>query len=96
MGEGTCAVEEKPMMWRLTFRDSPAKLLSNCATSMCNDLANSYQSQVRYAESEPLYKRCRAILEKALGAEHPDVGQLLKNLAVLTTSNTMPILPAPF
>ena len=63
---------------------------------MCNDLANSYQSQVRYAESEPLYKRCRAILEKALGAEHPDVGQLLKNLAVLTTSNTMPILPAPF
>src|SRR5215510_16150967 len=83
MGEGACAVEEKPMMWGLTLRDSPAKLLSNCVTSMCNDLANLYQSQVRYAEAEPIDKRSHAIVEKAFGAEHPDVGQLLNNLAVL-------------
>ena len=37
----------------------------------------------RYAEAEPLYKRSLAILEKALGPEHPDVAQSLNNLAEL-------------
>ena len=38
-----------------------------------NNLAVLYQSQGRYAEAEPLYKRALAIREKALGPEHPDV-----------------------
>ena len=32
------------------------------------------ESQGRYAEAEPLYKRSLAIVEKALGPDHPDVG----------------------
>ena len=34
-------------------------------------------------EAEPLYKRALAIMEKALGPEHPDVGAALNNLAEL-------------
>ena len=37
--------------------------------------------QVR--EAEGLYKRALAIREKALGANHPDVGQTLNNLALV-------------
>ncbi len=40
-------------------------------------------AQGKYAEAEPLYKRSLAIREKALGPEHPDVGQGLNNLAEL-------------
>ena len=40
--------------------------------------------QGRYAEAEPLYRRSLAILEKALGPEHPDVGTALNNLAGCT------------
>ena len=32
------------------------------------------ESQGRYADAEPLYKRALAIREKALGPDHPDVG----------------------
>ena len=42
-----------------------------------------YYRQGRYAEAEPLYTRSLAIREKALGAEHPDFGQSLNNLAGL-------------
>ena len=35
------------------------------------------------AEAEGLYKRALAIREKALGANHPDVGQTLNNLAIV-------------
>jgi tetratricopeptide (TPR) repeat protein len=42
-----------------------------------------YHTQGRYAEAEPLNKRALAIREKALGAEHPDVGQSLNNQALL-------------
>ncbi len=38
-----------------------------------NNLAGLYQAQGRYAEAEPLYKRALAIIEKALGPEHPPV-----------------------
>ncbi len=37
----------------------------------------------RYAEAEPLLQRSLAILEKALGPEHPDVANSLHNLAEL-------------
>ncbi len=34
-------------------------------------------------DAEPLYKRSLAILEKALGPEHPNVAMSLNNLALL-------------
>jgi tetratricopeptide (TPR) repeat protein len=39
----------------------------------------------RYYEAEPLFKRSLAILEKALGPDHPDVASSLNNLALLYT-----------
>ena len=53
-------------------------------------LANGLHSEAlklyeegKYAEAEQLYERSLAILEKALGPEHPDVATSLNNLAVL-------------
>ena len=48
-----------------------------------NNLAGLYQEQGKYAEAEPLYRRSLAILEKALGPEHPDVAESLVNYAEL-------------
>ncbi len=42
-----------------------------------------YDNQSKYAETEPLYQRFQAIVEKALGPEHPDVAQSLENYAAL-------------
>ena len=39
------------------------------------------QTQGKYAEAEPLYKRALAIVEKALGPEHHHVAANLNNLA---------------
>jgi tetratricopeptide (TPR) repeat protein len=44
---------------------------------------NSLDGASRFAEAEPLYKRALAILEKALGPDHPDVATALNNLANL-------------
>ncbi len=55
------------------------------ATSL-NNLAALYQDQGRYAEAEPLYQRSLAIMEKALGPEHPDVAALLNNLAPMLSA----------
>ena len=52
------------------------------ATSL-NNLAGLYQAEGRYAEAEPLYHRSLAILENALGPEHPNVAASLNNLALL-------------
>jgi len=41
------------------------------------------QVQGRYDEVEPLYQRSLAIVEKALGPEHPDVATSLENYAPL-------------
>ncbi len=41
----------------------------------------AYQYHGRYADAEPLYERSLAILEKALGPEHPEVATSLNNLA---------------
>ncbi|MCK4403862.1 MAG: tetratricopeptide repeat protein, partial [candidate division Zixibacteria bacterium] len=40
-----------------------------------NNLALLYDSQGKYAEAEPLYKRALEIREKVLGSDHPDVAQ---------------------
>jgi tetratricopeptide (TPR) repeat protein len=42
-----------------------------------------FWTQGRYSEAEGLYKRALAILEKALGANHPDVGWTLNDLALV-------------
>ena len=55
------------------------------ATSL-NNLANLYQDMGRYAEAEPLYRRCLAIREKQLGPDHPEVANSLNNLAHLYRS----------
>ncbi|MDX2290143.1 MAG: tetratricopeptide repeat protein [Hyphomicrobiaceae bacterium] len=47
------------------------------------NLAELMRTAGRYAEAEPLYQRTIRILEKALGANHPDVGTSLNNLALL-------------
>ncbi len=52
------------------------------ATSL-NNLAELYRAQGNYAEAAPLYQRSLAILEKALGPEHPNVAQSLENYAAL-------------
>ncbi len=52
------------------------------ATSV-NNLGDLYHAQGKYAEAEPLLKRALAIVEKALGPEHPDVAASLENYAAL-------------
>jgi tetratricopeptide (TPR) repeat protein len=42
-----------------------------------------YQDQGKYTEAAGLFERALAIREKALGANHPDVGQTLNNLALV-------------
>ena len=42
-----------------------------------------YHHQGRYSDAEPLYKRSIAILEKALGPDHPELAANLNNLGAL-------------
>jgi len=51
--------------------------------STLNNLALLYVAQGKYAAAEPLYQRSLAIMEKALGPEHPNVATSLNNLAEL-------------
>ena len=46
-------------------------------------MAALYRAPRRHAEAEPLYLRALAILEKALGPEHPSVTQTVGNYAAL-------------
>jgi len=48
-----------------------------------NNLALLYDTQGQYAQAEPLYLRALAILEKALGPDHPSVAKSLANYADL-------------
>ena len=48
-----------------------------------NNLASLYQDLGNYTEAEPLYRRALAIMEKAVGPEHPNVAASLENYAVL-------------
>ena len=52
------------------------------ATSLHN-LGLLYQAQGRYREAEPLHKRALAIVEKALGSEHPILADVLDSYAEL-------------
>ena len=42
-----------------------------------------YQSQDKYTEAEPLFKRALEIIEKAMGPEHPNVATSPENYAAL-------------
>ncbi len=48
-----------------------------------NGLAKIGQAQGNYAEAEPLLQRALAILERALGPEHPNVAKVLNSYASL-------------
>ena len=48
-----------------------------------NNLGFLYKVQGRYGEAEPLSQRALAIVEKALGPEHPHVAASVNNLAEL-------------
>jgi tetratricopeptide (TPR) repeat protein len=48
-----------------------------------NNLAYLYQSQGRYAEDEPLYRRSLEIFTTKLGLNHPNTQQVQENLARL-------------
>ncbi|MFN7924418.1 MAG: tetratricopeptide repeat protein [Bryobacteraceae bacterium] len=45
------------------------------------DLGFALESQQKFAQAEPLYRRALAIQEKALSPRHPEVGVTLNNLA---------------
>jgi tetratricopeptide (TPR) repeat protein len=48
-----------------------------------HQLARLYNSQGKYNEAEPLYRRSLSIREKQLGEDHPNVAESLNNLAEL-------------
>jgi tetratricopeptide (TPR) repeat protein len=48
-----------------------------------NNLAALYYTQGQYAKAEPHFGRALAILEKALGLEHPNLATSLENYASL-------------
>ena len=58
---------------------------------LLNNPARLYKAQSRYAEAEPLHKRALAIVEKALGPDHPDVGETLKPCIDPSPSTQSPI-----
>ena len=53
------------------------------AGRLLNQAAYYLDDRAQYAEAEPLYRRALAILEQALGPEHPDTANSLNNLAGL-------------
>ena len=48
-----------------------------------NNLAQLHGEVGRDGEAEPMYKHAIAIMERARGPSHPDVGKLLNNLTTL-------------
>src|SRR5437763_1454867 len=52
-------------------------------TAVMTVLASLYQALHRYAEAEPLFRRCLEIQEAKKGRDHLDVAQPLNNLATL-------------
>ncbi len=55
-------------------------------SSYLNDLASLYNENGNYSEAEPLYLRSLEIVERKLGADHPNVAIILNNLAGLYES----------
>ena len=59
-----------------------AKIILTTAKNL-NNLASSTNTQGKYEEAEPLYRRALDIREKALGKDHPSTAISLNNLAAL-------------
>jgi len=58
--------------------------------TLMNNLGLYYNTQARYAQAEPLYRRALEINEIALGSNHPTVATCLNNLAtLLETTNRL-------
>ena len=62
-----------------------------------NNLADLYQREGRYADSEPLFNRALSIREQAAGALHPDTIASVNNLASLyqaegDTADALPLV----
>ena len=53
------------------------------AARLLNQAASYLHERGLYGDAEPLFQRSLAILEKALGPDHPDVATSLNNLATL-------------
>ena len=80
--EGRYAEAEQHLTAARKQAEKFGKQDARLATSL-NNLAELYQTQGKYAEAEPLYKRALAILTKAMGPDHPNVAMFLGNYAVL-------------
>jgi hypothetical protein len=57
--------------------------MPDVATSL-NNLALLYRSQGKHAEAAPLFRRSLAIMEKALGPDHPTTKIVRSNLGALS------------
>ncbi|MGA8169501.1 MAG: tetratricopeptide repeat protein, partial [Methylocystis sp.] len=68
--EALTAAQEASAFYRDLARVRPEAFTPDTATSL-NNLAGLLESQGDYAGARPLYERSLAIMEKALGAEHP-------------------------
>ena len=51
--------------------------------STLNNLAEVYRAEGRWEDAAPLYPRAIAIVEKALGPDHPTLAVLMENYAVV-------------
>ncbi len=69
---------EHPLAQQLLQSRAPADQAGDL-----NNRAVSFRSQGRYAEAEPLFRQALDIMERAKGAEHPDVAIILNNLGEL-------------
>ena len=54
--------------------------------ALANNLAMLYHTLEHWKEAEEFYKRALRIRRKALGVEHPDVAELIKNYSNLLVS----------
>ncbi len=57
-------------------------------TASLNNLAGLYDYQGRYTEAESLYQQALDILERRLGANHPNTVTVRENLTYLRDSFT--------
>src|SRR5262245_45216642 len=65
-----------------SFIDMPATAQRDEAAALTEKVTELYRAG-KFSEAIPLARRALALLEKQLGPDHPDVAQLLNNLAEL-------------
>ena len=80
--QGRCAEAEKQFKAAIGEAEMFGEQDQHIATSL-NKLAALYYTQGKYVQAEPLYQRSLAILQKALGPEHPNLASSLENYARL-------------